>query len=76
MFSKYLINLLQHHIEFIHKIMLYLNYTNFYSIFFGLKALCSIKIFCFNNNLSYTNNPNTHKNIQNYIFTFFNKSIN
>ena len=68
MLSKHLINLSQYYIELTHKVMYYFDQIKFYLVFFNPKALCSIKIFYFNNNISYTNNPNTHKNIKKLYF--------
>ena len=72
---KHLTNLLQHHIKLAHKIIYYFNQTKLYLILFDPKVLCLIKNFGFSNNVSYTNDSNTCKNTQNYIFILFNKSI-
>ena len=76
MLLKHLINSSQCHIKLAHKVMHYFNQTKFYSIFFNLKAPCLIKLFCFSNDVSYIDDPNTRKSIQSYVFTFFNESIN
>ena len=56
--------------------MHYFNQIQFYLILFDSQIFDSIKIFCSSNDASYTNDSNTHKNTQNYVFILFNGFIN
>ena len=61
MFSEHLTNLSQCHIKLACRVMHYFDQIRFYLIFFDLKALCLIKVFCLSNDVLYANDPNTRR---------------
>ena len=76
MLSKHLINPSECYMELVYKVIHYLNQTKSHLIYFDTQMTHMFMMFLPNNNALYTNNPNTQKNIQKFIFMLFNGFIN